>query len=104
MKAIDAVANGPRPKRKNILLNLMSHEYMEGRRSDRPPTVASIWLEGRSPLASINLIAALEASFDIVFGLFGIGRNTTPSEIFINKLATNKFKSVTILNKLSGKA
>jgi hypothetical protein len=82
----------------------MSPEYMEGRRSDRLPTVTSIWLEGRSPLPSINLIAALEASFDIVFGLFGIGRNATPSEIIINKLATNRFESVTILNKLSGKA
>jgi hypothetical protein len=39
-----------------------------------------------------------------VFGLFGIGRNATPSEIIINKLATNRFQSVTILNKLSGKA
>jgi hypothetical protein len=103
MKAIDSVANGQRPK-KDILLNLMSPEYMEGRRRDRPLTVASIWLEGRSPVPSINLIAALEASFDIVFGLFGIGRNATPSEIIINKLATNRFQSVTIQNKLSGKA
>jgi Ricin-type beta-trefoil lectin domain-like len=78
---------------------------MEGRRSDRLPTVASIWLEeGRSPLPSMNLIASLEASFDTVFGLFGIGRNATPSEITINRLATNRFQSVTILNKLSGKA
>jgi hypothetical protein len=102
MKAIDAVANGPRPKRKDVFLNLMSPEYMEG--SDRLPTVPSIWLEGRSPLPSINLIAALEASFEIVFGLFGIGRNATPSELIINKPATNRFRSVTILNKLSGKA
>ena len=94
MKAIDSVANGQRPK-KDILLNLMSPEYMEGRRSDRLPTIESIWLEGRSPLPSINLIAALEASFDIVFGLFGIGRNATPSEIIINKLATNRLQSRT---------
>ena len=79
----------------------MSPEYMGGRRSDRLP-VTSIWLEGRSSLPSINLIAALEASFDIVLGLFGIGRNATPSGIIINKLTT--FQSVTILNKLSGKA
>ena len=82
----------------------MSPEYMEGRRSDRLPTVTSILLEGRSSLPSLNLIAALEASFDIVLGLFGIGRNATPSEIIINKLTTNRFQSVTILNKLSGKA
>ena len=82
----------------------MNPEYMGGRRSDRRPTVTSIWLEGRSSLPSINLTASLEASFDIVFGLFGIGRNATPSEIIINKLATNRFQPVTILNKLSGKA
>ena len=61
-------------------------------------------LEGRSPLQSMNVIAALEASFNIVFGLFGIGRNATPSGIIINKLATDRFQSVTIQNKLSGKA
>ena len=80
----------------------MSPEYMGGRRSDRLPTVTSIWLEGRSSLPRINLVAALEASFDIMLGLFGIGRNATPSGIIINKLTT--FQSVTILNKLSGKA
>jgi hypothetical protein len=93
-------AAGQRPKERH----LMSPEYIGGRRSDRLPTVISIWLEGRSPLPSINLIAALEASFNIVFDLFGIGRNATPSEIIINKLRTDRFQSVTILNKLSGKA
>ena len=39
-----------------------------------------------------------------MLGLFGIGRNATPSEIIINKLTTDRFQSVTILNKLSGKA
>src|ERR1700693_759158 len=93
-------AAGQRSKERH----LMNPEYMGGRRSDRRPTVTSIWLEGRSSLPSINLTASLEASFDIVFGLFGIGRNATPSEIIINKLTTNRFQSVTILNKLSGKA
>jgi hypothetical protein len=63
-----------------------------------------MWLEGRLPLPSMNLIAALESSFDIVFALFGIGRNATPSGIIINKLRTDRFQSMTILNKLSGKA
>jgi hypothetical protein len=44
--------------------HLMSPEYMEGRRSDRLPNVTGMWLEGRLPLPSMNLIAALESSFD----------------------------------------
>ena len=83
---------------------LMSPECIAGRRSDRLPNVTSMWLEGRLPLPSMNLIAALESSFDIVFALFGIGKNVTPSEIIINKLRTDTFQSMTILNKLSGKA
>ena len=82
----------------------MSPEYMGGRRSDRLPNVASMRLEERSPLPSMNIIAALEASFNIVFGLFGVGRNATPSEIVINMLNTDRLQSMTILNKLSGKA
>jgi len=82
----------------------MSLQYMGGRRSDRPPNVASMQLKERPPLPSMNLIAALEGSFNIVFGLFGIGRNATPSEIVINKLKTERLQSMTILNKLSGKA
>ena len=82
----------------------MSPEYMEGRRSDRLPNVTGMWLEGRLPLPSMNLIAALESSFDVVFALFGIGRNATPSGSIINKLRTDRFQSMTILNKLSGKA
>jgi hypothetical protein len=65
----------------------MSPEYMEGRRSDRLPNVTGMWLEGRLPLRSMNLIAALKSSFDVVFALFGVGRNATPSEIIINKLS-----------------
>ena len=82
----------------------MSPEYMERRRSDRLPNVTGMWLEGRLPLPSMNLIAALESSFDVVFALFGIGRNATPSGITINKLRTDRFQSMTIPNKLSGKA
>ena len=82
----------------------MSPEYIEGRQSDRLPNVTGMWLEGRLPLPSMNLIAALESSFDVVFALFGIGRNATPSGIIINKLRTDRFQSMTILNKLSGKA
>jgi hypothetical protein len=63
-----------------------------------------MWLEGRLPLPSMNLIAALESSFDVVFALFGIGRNATSSGSIINKLRTDRFQSMTILNKLSGKA
>src|SRR6266478_95314 len=65
----------------------MSPEYMEGRRSDRLPNVTGMWLEGRLPLPNMNLIAALESSFDVVFALFGIGRSATPSGIIINKLS-----------------
>jgi hypothetical protein len=82
----------------------MSPEYMEGRRNDRLPDVTGMWLEGRLPLPSMNLIAALESSFDLVVALFGIGRNATPSGSIINKLRTDRFHSMTILNKLSGKA
>ena len=82
----------------------MSPECMEGRRSDRLPNVTGMWLEGRLPLPSMNLIAALESSFDVVFALFGIGRNATASGVIINKLRTDRFQSMTILNKLSGKA
>ena len=82
----------------------MSPEYMEGHRSDRLPNVTGMWLEGRVPLPSMNLIAALESSFDVVFALFGIGRNATPSGSIINTLRTDRFQSLTILNKLSGKA
>ena len=82
----------------------MSPEYMERRRSDRLPNVTGMWLEGRLPLPSMNLIAALESSFDLVFALFGIGSNAPPSGSIINKLRTDRFQSMTILNKLSGKA
>lgn len=82
----------------------MSPEYMEGRRSDKLPNATSMWLEGSLPLPSMNLIAALESSFDVVLALFGIGRNATTSGIIINKLRTDRFQSMTILNKLSGKA
>ena len=94
----------PTAEKKRRLLKSYEPRIYGRRGSDRLPTVPSIWLEGRSPLPSINLIAALEASFEIVFGLFGIGINATPSELIINKPATNRFRSVTILNKLSGKA
>ena len=82
----------------------MSPQYMGERRSDGLPNVTRMWLEGRLSLPSINLIAALESSFDIVFSLFGIGKNATPSGIIISKLRTDRFQSMTILNKLSGKA
>jgi hypothetical protein len=52
----------------------------------------------------MNLIEALEASFNIVFSLFGIGRNAPPSETVINELGRDRLQSITILNKLSGKA
>ena len=77
---------------------------MGGRQSDRVPNVTSMWLEGRLPLPSMNLLATLETSFDIVFSLFGIGKNATPSGMIVSKLRTNNFQSMTILNKLSGKA
>jgi hypothetical protein len=76
---------------------------MHGRTPKRQAT-QRMWLEGRLPLPSMNLIAALESSFDVVFAQFGIGRNATPSGIIINKLRTDRFQSMTILNKLSGKA
>src|ERR1700738_2404700 len=60
--------------------------------------------EGRLPLTRMNFIAALQSSFDVVFALFGIGRNATPSGSIINKLRTDRFQAMTILNKLSGKA
>ena len=82
----------------------MSPEYIEGRQSDRLPNATGMWLEGRLPLPSMNLIAALESSFDVVFALFGIGRNATPSGGVIKRLRTDRFQSMTILNKLSGKA
>jgi len=82
----------------------MSPEYLEGRQSDRLPNVPGMWLEGRLPLPSTNLIAALESSFNVVFALFGIGRNATPSGSVTKKLRTDRFHSMTILNKLSGKA
>jgi hypothetical protein len=63
-----------------------------------------MWLEGRLPLPSMNFIGALESSFDVVFALFGIGKYATPSGIIINKLRTDRFQSMTILNKPSGKA
>jgi hypothetical protein len=72
----------------------MSPEYMEGCRSDRLPNVTGVWLEGRLPLPSMNLIAALESSFDVVFALFGIGRNATPAGSIINKLGTDRFQSM----------
>jgi hypothetical protein len=65
----------------------MSPEYMKGRRSDRLPNVTDMWFEGRLPPPSMNLMAALESSFDVVFALFGIGRNATPSGSVINKLS-----------------
>jgi hypothetical protein len=82
----------------------MTDKDMGGPRSDRLPTAATTWLEGRSPLPSINIIAALEASFNIAFGLFGIGENKTPSGTIINRLRTDRLESMTILNKLSCKA
>ena len=82
----------------------MSHKYMGGPQGDRLPTVTGMWLEGRPPLQSMNLITALEASFNIVFGLFGLGRNATPSGIIINRHRTDRFQSMTVLNKLNGKA
>jgi len=56
----------------------MSPEYLEGRQSDKLPNVPGMWLEGRLPLPSMNLIAALESSFDVVFALFGIGEMRLP--------------------------
>jgi hypothetical protein len=82
----------------------MSPKIIGERRSDRLPTGASIWLAARSSLPGINLIATLESSFDIVFALFGIGRSPTPSGTIINELRTDRLQSMTILNKLSGKA
>jgi hypothetical protein len=82
----------------------MNHKDMGGSRSHRLPTATATRLEGRSPLPSMNIIGALEASFNIVFGLFGIGENATPSGIIINKLRTDRLESMTILNKLSDKA
>lgn len=77
---------------------------MGGGGSGRLPNLTRMWLKGRLPRPSLNLIAALESSFNIVFALFGIGKNATPSGITINKLRTDSFQSMTILNKLSGKA
>jgi len=69
----------------------MSPEYLEGRQSDKLPNVPGMWLEGRLPLPSTNLIAALESSFNVVFALFGIGRNATPSGSVTKKLRTDRF-------------
>ena len=68
----------------------MKDKDMGGPRSDRLPTAATTWLEGRSSLPCMNIIAALEASFNIVFNLFGIGENKTPSETIINRLRTDR--------------
>jgi arabinan endo-1,5-alpha-L-arabinosidase len=52
----------------------------------------------------LNIIGALEESFNIVFDLFGIGKTATPPGNIINELRTDGLESMTILNKLSGKA
>jgi hypothetical protein len=79
----------------------MSRKYVRRPGNNKLPTVTSTCHES---LSRLNIIAALEESFNIVFDLFGIGKTATPPGNIINELRTDGLESMTILNKLSGKA